>query len=267
VAAGPGHNFATADRQASPGETENGFTGEVFLATAIGATAVMEPGGERRARRAAAYRAALRHSRWVRFFKWLIPVGSGLATLAILLVMIFDPFRKLPPGLDIAAVGLNGSKIVMEAPRLQGYRSDGRPFQVNAKAAAQDIKTPNIIELTDIDAQIALGEDGQARMQSPEGLLDSQKETLDLRQSVRVQTDTGYDVRLRSASIAFKAGHVRSDEPVSVTMRDGSIDADSLEIVEGGKQMIFSGRVRSVLTPRDPAAGAAQPSGPEGNRK
>lgn len=231
-------------------------------ATALHAMGAQQRDSERSARRAVAYRAAMRHSRFVRLLKWAIPLGAGLATVFILAVMIFDPFRKLPQGLNVAAVGLNGSKIIMEAPRLQGYRSDSRPYEVNAKSAAQDIKSPNLIELTDIDARFSLGADGEARLQSPEGLLDSQAEMLDLRQSVRVITDNGYDVRLRSARIAFKGGHVQSTEPVSVKMNDGTIDSDALEIVDGGKQMIFSGRVRSVLTPRDPSASPAQENKP-----
>lgn len=209
---------------------------------------------ERRQRRAAAYRAAVRHSRWVRFLKWAIPIGSGLATMFVLLVMIFDPFRKLPQGVSIAGAGLSGTKIVMEAPRLQGYRSDSRPYQVTAKAAAQDIKAPNQIELSDLDARVAFGPDGEARLQSPVGLLDSQKEVLDLRESVRVTTDNGYDVRMKSARVEFKSSYVRSDDPVSVSMNDGTVQSDALEIVDNGQRIVFSGRVRSVLTPRDPAA-------------
>ena len=206
------------------------------------------------ARRKAAYRAALRHSRFVRLLKWAIPLGAGFATIFVMVIMIFDPFRKLPQGLNVAGVGLSGSRIVMEAPRLQGYRADSRPYEVTAKAASQDIKTPHLIDLTDIDARVALGPDGQARLQSPEGALDSQKELLELRQAVRVTTDHGYDVRLKSARIEFKTGYVRSDESVSMRMNDGTVESDTLEIVDGGQKVVFGGRVRSVLTPRDPAS-------------
>ncbi|WP_342359847.1 LPS export ABC transporter periplasmic protein LptC [Terrarubrum flagellatum] len=229
---------------------------ETALATVVDGMGVLSGDSGRAARRAVAYRAALRHSRRVRFLKWAIPIGSVLATLFILVVMIFDPFRKLPQGLSIASVGLDGSKIVMAAPRLQGYRSDATPYEVTAKAAAQDIKSPNLVELTDLDAKISLGQDGRAHLQSPAGLLDSQREILKLRESVRVVTDTGYDVRLKSATVEFKTGYVRSDEAVSVKMNDGTIDADSLEIIDNGKQIVFSGRVRSLLTPRDPDAPA-----------
>ncbi len=200
----------------------------------------------------------MRHSRRVRLLKRLIPVGAGFATLFILVVMIFDPFRSLPAGVGVASIGLNGSKIVMEAPHLRGFKRDSRPYEVLARAASQDLKTPNVIELQDLDARMSIGADGTARLRSPVGVLDNQREVLDLRESVRVTTDSGYDMRGRSARIEFKTGHVRSDEPVSVTMTDGTVEADTLEIIDNGAKIVFAGRVRSVLIPRDPAAPAQE---------
>jgi lipopolysaccharide export system protein LptC len=219
--------------------------------------------------RDAAYRAAVRHSRRVRFLKRVIPVGAGLAVLFILVVMVFDPFRRLPANVSISSLGLNGTKIVMDAPRLQGYRKDAMPYEVTALSAAQDIKSPHLVELKDLDARITLGADGAARLQSPAGLLDSQKETLALRESVRVTTDSGYDARLRSALIEFKTGYVRSDEPMTMTMNDGSIRADAMEIVDSGRLVVFSGRVRSVLVPREQRVegeGRAAAAGEENGR-
>jgi lipopolysaccharide export system protein LptC len=222
----------------------------------------MASGGalQRAAGRDAAYRAAMRHSRRVRFLKRVIPVAASLSVLFILYVMIFDPFRRLPAGLSISSIGLSGTKVVMDLPRLQGYRKDARPYEVTARSATQDIKSPNVVELKDLDANISLGAEGSARLRSPFGVLDSQKETLDLRESVRVTTDNGYDAKLKSARIEFKTGYVKTDEPVSVTMNDGSIEADAMEIVDNGAALIFSGRVRSVLTPRDPGGQGAPDS-------
>lgn len=197
-----------------------------------------------------AYRAAMRHSRRVRFLKRIIPVGASLAVLFVLAVMIFDPFGRRPK-VSITSIEINGTKIVMEAPRLQGYRKDARPYEMTAASATQDIKSPSLVELKDLDARVSLGPDGWARLRSPAGLLDSQKETLDLRKSVRVTTEHGYDAQLKSARIEFKTGNVQSGEPVSMTMNDGTVDADALEIVDGGQLIVFSGRVRSTLVPRE----------------
>ena len=56
-------------------------------------------------------------------------------------------------------------------------------------------------------------------------MLDTEKEQMKLRQDVRVRTDAGQEVKLRSAFVDFKAGTVDSDEPVSVILDNGVIDA------------------------------------------
>jgi lipopolysaccharide export system protein LptC len=204
---------------------------------------------DRAARRALAYARALRHSRRVRWLKRAMPLGAFAGTAFLLVTTLFDPFGRWPKNVSIGAVSLSGTKIVMEAPRLQGFKRDARPFEVTAKSALQDIKSPHLIELFELNANMSMGPEGSATLKSPEGFYDSQKETLDLRKSVQVRTDTGYDVRLRSARIEFKTGHMKSAEPVTVAMNDGTIEADSMEIVDNGRVIVFEGRVRSVLVP------------------
>lgn len=211
---------------------------------------------ERALRRAEAYRLAIRHSRRVRFLKRAIPLTAGAATVAVIFIAFFNPFRDVPASLSLEAMGVSGSKITMDAPRLQGYKKDSRPYEVKATSAAQHIKTPHIIELNNLDADVAMGPDGNAKLTAPSGVFDSQKETLSLNDNVRVITNTGYDIRLKSADAEFKTGHVISKFPVEVDMNDGRIQADAIEIIDNGKQIVFTGRVRTTLIERDPAAKA-----------
>lgn len=215
---------------------------------------------ERAARRAHAYRLAMRHSRRVRFLKRAIPLTAGSASILVIVFAFFNPFRAVPANLSLEALGVSGSKITMDAPKLQGFKKDSRPYEVKATSAAQHIKTPHIIELNNLDADVAMGPDGSAKLTAPVGVFDSQKETLSLQSSVRVITNTGYDIRLQSADAEFKTGHVVSNKPVEVDMNDGSITADSIEIIDNGKQIVFTGRVRTTLTARDPAAKPADPT-------
>jgi len=77
-----------------------------------------------------------------------------------------------------------------------------------------------------------------------------------LSQDVRIHT-SNYAVKLRSATIDFKAGVYRSDQPVTVVMADGAtISADSALARDDGQEVTFSGHVRSTL-PSEARAGAA----------
>jgi lipopolysaccharide export system protein LptC len=89
-------------------------------------------------------------------------------------------------------------------------------------------------------------------------VFDTQKEQLELRENVRITSDAGHDASLRSASIDFKAGTVVSREPVSVRLTNGLVEADGMEIADGGKVMVFTGRVRTTFA----AATAPEPAAP-----
>jgi lipopolysaccharide export system protein LptC len=203
------------------------------------------------------YQEAVRHSSRVRFLRRAIPIGAVLTVAAIGFVAIVEPFRTLPAGLSVGPLSMNGTKVTMEMPRLTGFKKDNRPYEVTARWAAQDIKTPTIIELREINARIALQERGMATVQALAGVYNTNSETILLKDDVRVKTDGGYDAKLKSATVEFKAGTVVSREPVTVEFSGGTIDADGLEMVDNGARVLFQGRVRTVMK-MDGAADAAQ---------
>nr|WP_255616574.1 LPS export ABC transporter periplasmic protein LptC [Microvirga puerhi] len=165
----------------------------------------------------------------------------------VVLLAYFNPFRNIQ-GLSVEAVGVSGTQVTMESPKLTGFRNDNRPYEVTASQATQDVRKPNFVELKDLRARIVTDEKGSAaRLQADFGVLDTQKEQMNLRDAVRVHTDGGQQVDLRSAFVDFKAGRVLSEEPVTVTLSNGLIEATGLEVTENGKVMHFKGRVRTTF--------------------
>ena len=211
--------------------------------------------------RSRAHAEARRHSGRVRFFKRVIPLGAGGAVLLGLLV-VFNPFRV--EGLVPGPLSVSGSKVTMENPRLTGYRSkDARPYEVTASTATQDVRKPNVVELKDLRARIVMDESGgAARLEAARGVFDTAKEQLELTDSVRITSDAGHDARLRSASIDFKAGTVVSREPVTVRLTGGTVEADAMEISDGGKVMVFTGRVRTTFAGSERAVPSPEPGVP-----
>ena len=201
---------------------------------------------------AATYRAAMRHTRFIRFLRFAIPAGSLLAIVGIVIVAVFDPFGRLPQAVSVGAVSFNGSQITMELPKLTGFRKDLRPYEVTATAARQDIRNPQIIDLTNLKARIGMGDRGNALLTSTAGVYDSTKETLQLSGDVRVRTGDGIELNMKSAFAEFKSGSIVSKEPVEVVLRDGTIHANGIEIADGGREIIFPGRVHTVFTQAGP---------------
>ena len=200
------------------------------------------------------YADAKRHSLIVRFLRFLIPFGSILALSGIIAIAIFDPFRTISTGLAVASFNLSGSQITMEQPHLRGFKQDMRPYEVNADKALQDLKNPTLLDLTDLKAKVGLADKKTALIEAIQGLYDSQAEKMTIDRPLNIKSDA-YDVRMQSAIVDFKAGTVFTDQTVRVIMSTGTIDADKMEVIDSGRKIVFSGRVKTLLQSNDPVSG------------
>ena len=77
--------------------------------------------------------------------------------------------------------------------------------------------------------------------------------------NVRI-TNGRANVLMRSAKFDFKSGAYRSDEPVKVSVSDGTtIDSDRAFAVNHGQELTFDGHVKTRIVPqagKQPAADA-----------
>jgi lipopolysaccharide export system protein LptC len=194
------------------------------------------------------FRAAMRHSRIVRVLRIGIPLGVVLSVAVAIAVMTWlDPIRMLAK-LPVSSDGLvvSGSKITMQQPRLVGFTKDARPYSVIARSAAQDITNPDKIELHDIRATMTARDQSNIDVVAKDGLYDGKTEVLTLRNDVVVTTAT-YVVKLHQAVVGVKSGDVVSDQPVEVTMPQGKINANRLEVENSGEVLRFGGGVDMVI--------------------
>jgi lipopolysaccharide export system protein LptC len=215
------------------------------------------PPTARASHRQAAFRAARRHTLMVQVLRRAIPITAFAAVVWLVATPFLAPLRGLP-SVTLGAVGISNGKVKMETPRLSGYRKDNRPYEVTATAALQDIRNPTKVELETLTARIQMEREGWVTVKSKTGLFDTQQEKLRLVDDVGIRTETGYDIRMRTADIDFKAGTVVSKEPVKVTLDTTTIDADSLDVKDNGALIVFEGRVRAYI-PNAPARTIAGP--------
>ncbi|UVF22128.1 LPS export ABC transporter periplasmic protein LptC [Microvirga terrae] len=209
--------------------------------------------------RSRAFTKARRHSHWVRFAKIAIPLGSLLGMAGVGVVAYYNPFRQIE-NLSFGSIGVSGTHVTMESPKLNGFKNDNRPYEVTASAATQDVRKPDLVQLKDLKARIVTDERGSvARLQADSGVLDTKKEQMRLRDNIVVTTDGGHEVKLRTAFVRFKAGAVVSNDPVTVAFGSGTIEAEGLDVSDNGKVMSFKGRVRTVIQPST----GSTPSSPE----
>ncbi len=199
--------------------------------------------------RSRAFSKARRHSRWVRFAKIAIPLGALVGMAGVGVLAYYNPFQQIE-NLSFDSIGVSGTNVTMESPKLTGFKNDNRPYEVTASAATQDVRKPDLVQLKDLKARIVTDERGSvARLQADSGVLDTKREQMRLRQNIVVTTDAGHEVKLRTAFVRFKAGSVVSKDPVTVSFGNGTIEAEGLDVTDNGKIMSFKGRVRTVIQP------------------
>ncbi len=194
-----------------------------------------------------AFAKASRHSKWVRFLKFALPTCALFIVAGFGLVAM--QARILPDDVSVSAVALEGGKIVMDSPRLNGMTGDNQPYTVEAKRALQSVSDVNDIDLEDITAQLPLGNGNTAKLVAPAGHLDNGKRILTLKGVFDVVSSDGLVAKLEGGVFDFAAQSLTTEMPVDIKRPGTHIRADSMTITDGGKRLLFEKRVRMILQP------------------
>jgi lipopolysaccharide export system protein LptC len=214
-----------------------------------------------RAKDARVFRSALRHSRLVRLLRVGVPATIALGMLIIVLsVYVLDPLRALAklPG-SIGGLVVSGTSITMQQPRMAGYTQDRRPYVVTARAATQDVTKPDTIKLLDLNATIEFKDGGKYMLTAQSGLFESKLDRLTLQDDVLVNS-ANYQAKLSEAVINVRTNHMVSEHPVEVTMPQGTVNANRLEVTNSGEVIRFEGGVTMVLVPENDRSGGKSAS-------
>ena len=197
--------------------------------------------------RTGAFGASARHTARVRFLKRAIVLGALLAVVSITIVVVFNPFRHLAGSVSLASVGVSGTRITMDLPKISGVQEGGGAYEVKAKSGIQDITTPSVMELLGVDARVGMADATTTRITSRHGVYNSRADTMDLDGDVEIANTSGYTLHLRSAVADFKAGRLTSHERLTVDIKGGPVSADDMAIANNGPVISFPGKVSSIF--------------------
>jgi lipopolysaccharide export system protein LptC len=202
-----------------------------------------------------AVRSAGRHSLMVRMTRIGLPIAvvGSLTTLAA--VTYYRPmqvFEKVPVSGKLA---VQGSKITMELPRIVGFTRDKRSYELNAETAVQDIASPDIVELQNLRARLEMQDKDVVNVTANSGTYSTKADKVVLRDQVVVTSQQGYKAVLQEATIEMKKGNVVSEHPVNITLPNGWLKSNRMEIVDSGDLVRFD---RGVTLYIDADKGASQ---------
>ena len=227
-----------------------GVTGEGRLTSFAPASMTRRIGVAPPPDREQAFAKAKRRSGRVRLLRRAILIG-GLGTVASMLVVaFFNPFATKLGSLSFAALSVEGTKIVMDRPKLAGFRSDGQAYLLTAERALQDVKQPTVAQLQTVDGEMGMAGGEATHLSADAGVYDNLAEHMELSGNVRIKNGR-FTVLLRSAKFDFKSGVYGSDERVEVQGSDGTtIFADRGSAINHGQELTFDGHVRTNIVPQ-----------------
>lgn len=152
-----------------------------------------------------------------------------------------------PESIAISGAAIEGGRLVMADPKLEGFTDENRPYSMTAFRAIQDIGSADRVDLEGIKARLPFDSDNWIHVKAPSGIYDRAANTLDINSEVSVKTDSGIVANLKSARLDIAAGNLDSPHPVEISMDGTQIAADSLSVRDKGAVMVFQDRVRVVI--------------------
>jgi lipopolysaccharide export system protein LptC len=205
------------------------------------------------------YRAALRHSRYVRWLRLSVPAGIAAVLLMVVVANYMPPIGGFRLPGELGKLVIKGTKITMQQPRLTGFTNDSRSYEFTANAAAQDITKPDFVELHEPHAKIEMQDKSTVTMSALSGVYNMKTEMLTLNDDINLVSSIGYEGRLSEALVDVRKGSVVSEKPVWVKLLNGFLNAQRLEVVDNGAVVRFGGGVAMTLLPDKNPTKAGEP--------
>ena len=222
---------------------------------AVTGTSAQDASANARRRRRFASRS--RHSRYVAVLKILLP---SLAVGLILLLVVWSQMsldeKRFHIGLtDLAPQEIDTVNVVNA--RYEGIDKQNRPFTVTAAHAVQVEGDADVIDLTEPRADLTLGSGAWIAIAADTGRFARNDDLLDLRGSVSLFHDRGFEFHAETVRINLKDSTAVSHDPVDGQGPDGHVTAQGMEVSKGGDRILLVGRSKLILYPRseEPVSG------------
>jgi len=199
--------------------------------------------GRRNAGRGAAS-PAMRHTRFVSTMKIALPLGAFALFATVLIYSgVFDSHDRLD--ITFREIATLNNDLRMVSPRVTGLDASGQPYVLTADTATQATGQPNHVALDNVQADLKLQNNTDwVSLSATSGLLDTESQTLGLKQKIDIYASSGYEFHGTSAVIDFRKGTVTSDEPVEGHGPLGTLRADSMTADNAKRTLHFQGRVK-----------------------
>ncbi|NRP71925.1 hypothetical protein ILFOPFJJ_02818 [Ensifer psoraleae] len=194
-----------------------------------------------------AYASAARHSALVKRLKVVLPLAASVIAMIFVAVSFVRAF--LPEELQLETATIEDGKIVMQNPAISGRNKQDISYSMKAQRALQDIANPDLITLETIHAEMPVNETLIATVDAASGIYDRGANTLDMNAPFTISMNNGVNADFQSAYLDINAGEMETKRPIAISMKGGSIIAQTLRMTDKGRIVTFEGMVRVNVDP------------------
>jgi lipopolysaccharide export system protein LptC len=172
-------------------------------------------------------------------------LGLGIFGAFLLQSGFFSNFVPLPSQpLDVTA---NPDVISASQSRISGVDKSNQPYEISAATGVQDKEISSLVHLQTVQGVFKRAGDKRIDIASDSALYDTKTKDMSMKGNVVFEDPGRYKAQMESAKINLDDKSLVSQSPVHVDMETGSVDADSLEIMDNGKRSLFKGHVKARI--------------------
>ena len=194
-------------------------------------------------------RAGGSYSRFAHSMRIVLPlVAAAIVLLVVAWPQLGEKPKRFSLGVSSVTSTDTGGQQIINA-RFTGTDSQNRPYSVTADTASQVKNEPDLIDLAFPKADITLASGAWVALSAETGRLNRKNQILNLKGSVNLFHDMGYELRTSSADVQMEQGTASGKEAVSGQGPFGTLKSTGFRILDGGKRVIFSGKSRLIFHP------------------
>ena len=180
----------------------------------------------------------------------LVTIGLTAILVVVFVVQIasFDALK--PPRPQPRSTLPPANQITANRSTIAGYDKEQQPFVVNARLAKQDAEKNNIVHLTTIDGKLNRKDGAVMTVSARNGTYDTDSRVLDLEGDVRLASEGKFVANMEKARVFLEQKRLVSHVPVTVSLQNGKIAANGMEITDNGNHVVFLNRVQATYAPQ-----------------
>jgi len=182
------------------------------------------------------------HDKVIRILKLALPALIGVV-LAFLAFSPLEEKQEISFLLDKNKVDTAEERLKVTAAQYRGQDNEGRPFVLSARSALQASSATQIVEISDMSAQIQLNS-GPARLRAGRARYNMENDQVDVVGPILFTAADGYQMRTRNVNLDMRARTLQSRGAVEGQMPLGRFSADRLQANLADRTVVLDGRAR-----------------------